>query len=176
MRLYLRKVLIRGIISEVFDYKGNFLMKINHRGECSTYVEVKGDLVYFLVDYKYSKNPDYYNEFIVNISQEKIIKHNTYKEDDPVFSYNFDSSYNLYFADATDEEMLQILLVIGSFVANVLCPVAGMIGMYLVGMSAEVTVCNRVQGVRYYAKYLLNVSSIAYNYTNIYKRGLNYEI
>lgn len=76
--------------TEVFDYKGNFLMKINHGGECSTYVEVKGDLVYFLVDYKNSKNPDYYNEFIVNISEEKIIKHNTYKEDDPVFSYNFE--------------------------------------------------------------------------------------
>ncbi len=69
--------------TEIFDKEGNFLMKVNHgRGVTSVYLNFKDGLTSFLINGKGSEyvEPNYYHEFVVDISNKKIVNKNTYKE------------------------------------------------------------------------------------------------
>lgn len=66
--------------TEVFDENGKFLMKVNHgKGVSDVYLNFKDGLTGFLVSIK---GEDDYHEFIVDVSNEKILKENTYKEEE----------------------------------------------------------------------------------------------
>lgn len=69
--------------TEIFDKEGNFLMKVNHgRGVTSVYLNFKDGLTSFLLNGKGKEyeEPNYYHEFVVDISNKKIVNKNTYKE------------------------------------------------------------------------------------------------
>lgn len=69
--------------TEIFDKEGNFLMKVNHgRGVTSVYLNFRDGLTSFLLHGKGKeyKDPNYYHEFVVDISNKKILNKNTYKE------------------------------------------------------------------------------------------------
>lgn len=69
--------------TEIFDKEGNFLMKVNHgRGVTSVYLNFRDGLTSFLLHGKGKEyeEPNYYHEFVVDISNKKILNKNTYKE------------------------------------------------------------------------------------------------
>ena len=69
--------------TEIFDKEGNFLMKVNHgRGVTSVYLNFRDGLTSFLLHGKGKEyeDPNYYHEFVVDISNKKILNKNTYKE------------------------------------------------------------------------------------------------
>ena len=69
--------------TEIFDKEGNFLMKVNHgRGVTSVYLNFRDGLTSFLFHGKGKEyeEPNYYHEFVVDISNKKILNKNTYKE------------------------------------------------------------------------------------------------
>ena len=69
--------------TEIFDKDGNFLMNVNHgRGVTSVYLNFRDGLTSFLLHGKGKEyeEPNYYHEFVVDISNKKILNKNTYKE------------------------------------------------------------------------------------------------
>lgn len=71
------------VMAEIFDKEGNFLMKVNHgRGVTSVYLNFRDGLTSFLLHGKGKEyeDPNYYHEFVVDISNKKILNKNTYKE------------------------------------------------------------------------------------------------
>lgn len=69
--------------TEIFDKEGNLLMKVNHgRGVTSVYLNFRDGLTSFLLHGKGKEyeEPNYYHEFVVDISNKKILNKNTYKE------------------------------------------------------------------------------------------------
>ena len=71
------------VMAEIFDKEGNFLMKVNHgRGVTSVYLNFRDGLTSFLLHGKGKEyeEPNYYHEFVVDISNKKILNKNTYKE------------------------------------------------------------------------------------------------
>jgi len=70
--------------TEIFDENGDFLMKVNHgAGVIGVYLNFEDGLTAFLIESKNKdyEDPDYYHEFVVDISNEKIVEENTYREE-----------------------------------------------------------------------------------------------